>query len=50
MLAPQNYLTDPYFRETLNNLLDSVRAFQKTARAEYGPDGWAEALFQLEVV
>lgn len=30
--------------------LDSVRTFQKTARAQYGPDPWAEALFQLETI
>lgn len=30
--------------------LDSVRAFQKTALDQYGPDPWVEALFQLETI
>jgi hypothetical protein len=27
-----------------------MRAFQRTARKQYGPDPWAEALFQLEAI
>ncbi|GAA4408921.1 hypothetical protein GCM10023187_31450 [Nibrella viscosa] len=30
--------------------LAEIRAFQKAARDQYGPDGWIEALFQLEMI
>ena len=46
-LATLILLNDPAQRESA---LDKARAFQKTARRESGPDGWAEALFQLETI
>ncbi|MCY7352621.1 MAG: hypothetical protein LH606_18515 [Cytophagaceae bacterium] len=39
-----------YLREPGTAGIDSVRAFQKEARNQYGPDGWIEALFQLETI
>lgn len=30
--------------------LANVRAFQQSARNQFGPDGWIEALFQLETI
>jgi tetratricopeptide (TPR) repeat protein len=40
-------LSDPAIQATAT---ESVRAFQRTAREQYGPDPWAEALFQLEAI
>jgi tetratricopeptide (TPR) repeat protein len=46
-LATLILLNDPAQR---GPALDKARAFQKAARRESGPDGWAEALFQLETI
>ncbi|WP_157579248.1 tetratricopeptide repeat protein [Spirosoma montaniterrae] len=40
-------LSDPAERD--KGLIE-IRKFQATARAQYGPDPWAEALFQLETI